>query len=774
MKLKKILCAVSAAALAVSAMCASFTYAADTRAADTFDDLNQTQITQAMAAGWNLGNQLEATNNGIPNETAWGNPVITKKLIQAVKNAGFSTIRIPVSYLNTIGDKNSGYKIDEAWLNRIQEVVDYAIDEGLFAIINMHGDGYYSVDGSWLLCAEPADKQVEIKEKYAACWKQIAEKFKNYDEHLIFESMNEEFDGSYGNQKFWAYDNINAYNQIFVDTVRKTGGNNAKRWVLMPGWNTDIDQTVYPQGGYSFKIPTDNYLDKSVSGKRIMVSVHYYGPWDFCGDGTSTNYSQWGSEADPSKSASYQNKETDMENQIKKVYDKFVKAGYPVVIGECGCINKSNADPKNTYFRAHWVNTLFTYAKQYGCVPVYWDNGAASNSFGLINRGTGKVIFPEIIDAMVSVYSTDEANVKRAIDIAKPLVEKDYTAETWAVFSKALANAEKAVADSDSSKYASAYDSLIKAYFKLEEVQRAANLKPVAKTITEVVYNITSTGAGDFCYQYSEPDATGEYPTYTINVEAGTKDYKVSPAMTTTAFWNLGYAYLPTGSSDTMVVNSVTINGYTFDNADLKIGNVLTSDNNNNALINIWQGVSGTFDSKDKAACLKVDSKKIEFCVYEESDDPIPPTPKTYSVSGTVNVSDADSSTDMTVTAISADGKEVSESVKSMGKYSIKELEAGTYTLKISGGKYAPREYSVTVGSSDATQDVTLNPYGDVTGDGKVTTADVGMANSHAKGVKPLEDYAFVCADVTGNDNTVTTADVGKINSHAKGVKALW
>ena len=769
MKLKKILCAVSAAAIAVTAVLSSVTFAADT---NTFDDLSQQEVVAAMGAGYNIGNSLEACNNKIPDETAWGNPKVSKQYVKALKEQGIGTVRIPVSYLSTIGDKASGYKIDESWLNRIQEVVDYAIDEGLFVIINMHGDGYYSVDGGWLLCAEPADKQVEIKEKYAACWKQIAEKFKSYDEHLIFESMNEEFDGSYSNQKFWAYDNINAYNQIFVDTVRQTGGNNAKRWVLIPGWNTDIDQTVYPQGGYSFKIPSDNYLDKSVSGKRIMVSVHYYGPWDFCGDGTSTNYSQWGSEADPSKSAGYQNKETDMENQLKKVYDKFVKAGYPVVIGECGCINKSNADPKNTYFRAHWVNTLFTYAKQYGCVPVYWDNGASSNSFGLINRGTGKVIFPEIIDAMVSVYSTDEANVERAIAIAKPLVEKDYTAETWAAFSTALANAEKAVAASDSAKYASAYESLIKAYFNLEEAKRAENLKPVAKKITEVVYNITSTADAVFYYQYCEADANGEYPTNEINVSAGTNDYKGVPSMDTTGFWNLGYTMLE-NDNDSMVVNSITINGYTFDNADLKIGNALTGVSSSNALINIWQGVSGTFDSKDKAACLVVNSNKIEFCVYEESDVPTPPTPTTYSVSGTVNVSDADSSTDMTVTAVSSDGKETSESVKSMGEYSITGLDAGTYTLKISGGKYAPREYSITVGSSDVAQDVSLNPYGDLNGDGDVTTADVGMANSHAKGVKPLEGYAFVCADVA-TDGSVTTADVGKINSHAKGVKALW
>ncbi|MCC8192125.1 MAG: FIVAR domain-containing protein [Ruminococcus sp.] len=144
----------------------------------------------------------------------------------------------------------------------------------------------------------------------------------------------------------------------------------------------------------------------------------------------------------------------------------------------------------------------------------------------------------------------------------------------------------------------------------------------------------------------------------------------------------------------------------------------------------------------------------------------------TYSVAGTIYVSDEDTTTDMTVVAEAADGTETSVTATSMGEYVIEGLEAGTYTITISGGKYAPRSYEVEV-SESLSQDVYLNPYGDVNGDGKVTTADVGLANSHAKGVTTLEDYAFICADVN-LDGSVTTADVGKINSHAKGVVALW
>ena len=211
--------------------------------AKKWTELDQTQITEAMGLGWNLGNQLEASSGGLPSETCWGNPEITKELIDTVKAQGFKTVRIPVSYLDMIGD-GPDYKIDTDWLDRVQEVVDYVVDNDMFAIVNMHGDGYYTVDHSWLLCAEDDDKQTEIKDKYGKVWTQIADRFKDYDQHLIFESMNEEFNNDYGKPDANAYENINAYNQIFVDSVRATGSNNEKRWLLLPGWNTNIEYTA--------------------------------------------------------------------------------------------------------------------------------------------------------------------------------------------------------------------------------------------------------------------------------------------------------------------------------------------------------------------------------------------------------------------------------------------------------------------------------------------------------------------------------------------------
>lgn len=292
-----------AAVLVGTVVAGSFTAPFSVQAAkkDTtsFEDLNQSQIVEAMGPGWNLGNQLESVTDNVPEETNWGNPVITEKLIQSVKAAGFKSIRIPVSYFAKIDD-DKDYTIDSKWLDRVQEVVDYCIKNDLYAVINIHGDGYNTIDGSWLLCN--GKNQTEIKKKYKKVWKQIAERFKNYDEHLLFESMNEEFDGSYSEPNKEYYQNINDYNQIFVDTVRETGDNNTKRWLIIPGWNTNIDYTA---GDYGFKLPTDQYRDKPIDKEeqRIMISVHYYSPWDFCG-GENGVITQWGNEADdPSKTS---------------------------------------------------------------------------------------------------------------------------------------------------------------------------------------------------------------------------------------------------------------------------------------------------------------------------------------------------------------------------------------------------------------------------------------------------------------------------------------
>ncbi|MDE5576214.1 MAG: glycoside hydrolase family 5 protein [Oscillospiraceae bacterium] len=365
-------------------------------------ELSQTEITEAMGMGWNLGNQLEALSGTTPKETGWGNPIIKEDLLKLVKEQGFSTVRIPVSYLTHIGE-GPDYTIEKSWLDRVQEVVDYSINNGLYTIINIHGDGYYTINGAWLLCAEPADKQTEIKAKYEAVWKQIAERFKNYDEHLIFESMNEVFDGKYEGPKAEAYDNINEYNQIFVNTVRKTGSNNTKRWVLMPGWNTDINSTI---GDFGFKIPDDSLCE--ADGKRIMVSVHYYDPYNFTiNENMNEAKFQWGKYA--TSSAESGGTERSVDSAMAKLNKFFVNEGYPVVIGELGVQDKSAQSESFPEFRRYWTEYVVSAAKQNGCVPVYWDNGAMGNKgFAVIDRWNAKVIQPELIEAMMRAVNATE------------------------------------------------------------------------------------------------------------------------------------------------------------------------------------------------------------------------------------------------------------------------------------------------------------------------------------------------------------------------------
>lgn len=369
---------------------------------DDWTELSQSEITEEMGLGWNLGNQFEAVVNKTPEETAWGNPIVTEELIKTVKEQGFNTVRIPVTYLSKIGDAPD-YTIDEAWLNRISEVVDYVVDNDMYAIINMHGDGYYTIDGAWLLCAEDEEAQVEIKAKYQAAWTQIAEKFKDYDEHLIFESMNEEFNNDYGKPDAEAYANINAYNQIFVDSVRGTGSNNEKRWLLIPGWNTNIEYTA---GSYGFEIPEDKLC--TADENRIMISVHFYDPYNFTLDGNAGSATtQWGKYATDNYDSWGQ--EDYVDTMMQKLNDVFVSQGYPVIIGEFAAGDKSDMSEANTDYRRYWCEYVVKSAKSNGIIPVYWDNGwNGENGLALFDRTANSVTQSEIIEGMVRAITSED------------------------------------------------------------------------------------------------------------------------------------------------------------------------------------------------------------------------------------------------------------------------------------------------------------------------------------------------------------------------------
>jgi endoglucanase len=364
----------------------------------TFDDMDNTELVYNMQVGWNLGNQLEASFSGEPDETAWGNPTITQELIDSVAEAGFKTIRVPVSYLNKIDDDNN-YTIDEDWLNRVQEVVDYCYNDGLFVIINIHGDGYNTVDKGWFLVN--GEDQDYICEKYQAVWQQIAEKFKDYDEHLIFESMNEEFDNTYDDPNPEYYANLNNYNQIFVDTVRATGGNNELRWLMVPGWNTNIDYTC---GDYGFELPTDT------ADSKLLVSVHFYDPYDYALK-EDLYVTGWGLGG---KRASNWGNEDYVDEQFQKLEDTFVSQGVPVVIGEYGAVFKTQdgvwADEDNHRYYLEYVTKSAT---EHGLVPVYWDNGWNGDyGFALFDRTTGEQLHTNFIEAIIRASSGEDYEIE--------------------------------------------------------------------------------------------------------------------------------------------------------------------------------------------------------------------------------------------------------------------------------------------------------------------------------------------------------------------------
>lgn len=330
-------------------------------------DLTNADIIDAMGAGWSLGNSLEAvTEEGVTSETAWGNPEVTKYLFKVVSEAGFKTVRIPVSWVDAVTVNGNDYNINSKFntiLDRLQTVVDWARDYNLFVIINIQHDGADDVEGSWLDVDAP--NQTGIRAAFADIWGRMAARFKSYDQHLIFESMNEVMEqGNYGTPSQTTCNNINYLNQSFVDVVRDTGAHNDVRFLLVPGYNTNIDQTVSD----CFVVPTYNG-----SKEGIMVSVHYYDPYNFTlntGDGSKTSVTPGELNA--------------IGTMFNKLKTKFVDNGIPVVIGEFGAMDKGNISQIKIY-----ISRVVSEAQAKGLGYVYWDNGyTGPNGMGLWNRYT--------------------------------------------------------------------------------------------------------------------------------------------------------------------------------------------------------------------------------------------------------------------------------------------------------------------------------------------------------------------------------------------------
>lgn len=343
-------------------------------------DYTSVQLTSMMGAGWNVGNSLDAVGG----ETAWGNPAINKQLIDAVKAAGFNTVRIPIAWSNYIEDGDDNYTISQAGLQRVEEVVNYVRDNDMFAMINIHWDG------GWM---QPTyDDQDYVNDRLAKMWQQIAIYFRDYDYHLIFAGTNEVMvEGDYGTPTEEYYTVQNSFNQTFITTVRNTGGRNAYRYLTVQGFNTNIDHTV------NFAtIPTDTVEN------RMLMEVHYYDPFEFTLDVSNDTIWQWGDIAtDPSATATWGGEDW-LNTQFQRMTDNFVDQGIGVILGEYGASYRGEVEGAETY-RAYYYEKTTKSAIDHGLVPVIWDNGYPDNhQMGLFNRTTGEEYFPEIIDAITN------------------------------------------------------------------------------------------------------------------------------------------------------------------------------------------------------------------------------------------------------------------------------------------------------------------------------------------------------------------------------------
>lgn len=366
-------------------------------------DNNAISLSRKLGYGWNLGNQMDAMVGGVSGETYWGNEKCTQATFDNLKSKGFSTVRIPVTWMGHIGDAPE-YAVETAWLDRVAEIAGYAKKAGLNAIVNVHHDD--SPESGWLCvhkAASDADYKKDMMARYKALWEQVARKFAEEGEWLIFEGYNELQDGGWGfggnlTDGGKQYAVINEIAQTFVTTVRATGGNNADRYLSILGYSANPSLTAS-----NLVLPTDSAAD------RLIVSVHFYDPSGYA-LGQNSAYTEWGhtgtdGKKDPNHS------EKNVIDTFRMLKDKYLDKNIPVYIGECGAVNREDERAKS--FQRYWFEFVFKAAREYGLCPIVWDNGARSTgneSFGYIDHADGSFINDSgpVIDIMYKAFNTTD------------------------------------------------------------------------------------------------------------------------------------------------------------------------------------------------------------------------------------------------------------------------------------------------------------------------------------------------------------------------------
>lgn len=316
-------------------------------------------IAADIVAGWNLGNTLEAPGG----ETAWGNPVVTQSQIDLVKQLGFNAVRIPCNWSEYLIDEEN-LVIDPAWLARVKEVVDYVRTAGMYAVLNIHWDG------GWIKTDCTKAEEESINRKQDLLWTQIANYFRDYDGHLLFAGCNEPVAENETQMTI-----LKRYEQTFIDAVRDTGGRNYYRTLVVQGPNTDIEKTEQLFGD----MPTDVVPD------RLMVEVHYYTPWNFCGLVEDADWGKafyfWGQghHVEGSDRNATWGEEDALVDFFGRMKALFADKGIPVVLGEYGAIRRFDLDESildaHLQSRGYFNECVTREAKKHGMVPFYWDDG---------------------------------------------------------------------------------------------------------------------------------------------------------------------------------------------------------------------------------------------------------------------------------------------------------------------------------------------------------------------------------------------------------------
>lgn len=344
------------------------------------------ELATTIKLGWNIGNTMEA----IGGETAWGNPQITPELIKLVKDSGFDSIRLPVAW-NDHANQNSA-KIDDAWLDRVKEVIQMCIDQDLTVLVNIHWDN------GWLEKNINEGSKAAVNDKQKALWQQIATHLRDFDERLMFASANEPNADDASQMSV-----LLSYHQTFVDAVRSTGGKNAYRILVVQGPHTDVEKTNELMN----QLPVD-----TIQG-RLMAEVHFYTPYQFTLMSEDADWGNqffyWGNGNHSSTDTTHNptwGEEDWVDELFSKMKTQFVDKGVPVILGEYGAMRRTNqlsgdALQLHLQSRAYWHMYVTKSALAHGLLPYYWDNGGTgANAFGIFDRNANTLFDSQTMDAL--------------------------------------------------------------------------------------------------------------------------------------------------------------------------------------------------------------------------------------------------------------------------------------------------------------------------------------------------------------------------------------